>query len=124
MQESQKRLIKSHLQCRHINKEIPVIAGAESQIGSHRNIFLCGKEGVGIFSKEQIIKLADIHNLGKGYQYEAADFIAKTIMKYPNEVTIASIGIPTNTCYYKVSEYYSFNKRNCFDGRRLTYNRQ
>ena len=55
MQESQKRLIKSHLQCRHINKEIPVIAGAESQIGSHRNIFLCGKEGVGIFSKEQII---------------------------------------------------------------------
>ena len=118
------KIIKSHLQCRHINKEIPVIAGAESQIGSHRNIFLCGKEGVGIFSKEQIIKLADIHNLGKGYQYEAADFIAKTIMKYPNEVTIASIGIPTNTCYYKVSEYYSFNKRNCFHGRRLTYNRQ
>ncbi|KAH0786290.1 nucleoside hydrolase [Histomonas meleagridis] len=90
------RMLSAHIKCRPDYKPFPVIAGAETQIGTHRDIFIDYKEGVGLLKKEEIEELGDPQKWGKGNQYEAADFIAKTIKENPNEVTIASIGIPTN----------------------------
>ncbi|KAH0790952.1 nucleoside hydrolase [Histomonas meleagridis] len=91
-----KKFLSAQLKTHPNFKPFEVIAGAETQTGTHREIFLSYKEGIGILSKKEIEELGNAENWGKGNQYEASEFIAKTVKEHPHEVTIASIGIPTN----------------------------
>ena len=75
--------------------EIPVVPGIRTQLGTHRDIFLHGNEGLGFFTRDQIDALDPPGTWGE-VTYEAPDFIAKTVAAHPGEVVIVSIGIPTN----------------------------
>eukprot|EP00494_Astrolonche_serrata_P028786 UN29053 len=75
--------------------KIPVHAGPSEVLGTHRGYFHAGNEGEGIHLETLDFK---IHKTS-----EAIEFINKTITDNPNEVTIVSIGIPTNIgqCFSK-----------------------
>ena len=72
--------------------KIPVIAGPSALCGSHREYFHHGNEGLGMgFEKKE---LEDLWKANKSM--DAPEFIYKTCKENPGEITVISIGIPTN----------------------------
>ena len=91
-----KKIIDAYLN-KHPDKEpIPIIAGASCPLGSHRELIIFGHEGKPFFGKKVLKNSLNLENIKNREQEKAADFIASTIKKYPREVKIVSIGIPTN----------------------------
>lgn len=80
------------------NKKFEVIEGAGCPLGSRRSFFIYGNEGLPFFQEEhrKIFKDNIINYKTKKEQEKAADKIAEIIKQYPNEISIISIGIPTN----------------------------
>jgi inosine-uridine nucleoside N-ribohydrolase len=81
----------------HPGKEIPVVAGTGYLCGSHRPVFLHGNEGCGLVPKlegeEQIRRM---WTPVPDDDWEAPDKILELLRANPGEITIVSIGIPTN----------------------------
>ena len=79
----------------HDLSSVPVIAGNCYLCGSHRPFFYAGNEGEGLGLDTKDSKL--MNRLWANVQSEdAEDFIYRQLSRYPNEITIVSIGIPTN----------------------------
>jgi len=76
--------------------QIPIITGASCLMGTHREVFLCGSEGLPFFSHKSIEEMMDFTQWPSQVQTNAANFIIATAMRYPKMVKIVSIGIPTN----------------------------
>lgn len=78
--------------------KIKVVAGPSGLCGTHRPHFHHGNEGEGLsLKKKEKEKLWEIND-----SLEAIDFIYNTCKENPGEITIVSIGIPTNLglcCY-------------------------
>lgn len=91
------KIVDSYMKYHPNRKNIPIISGANFQIGTHREIFIKGNEGRPFFSKEEIENnYLDPKKWESNSQTEAADFIAQTINSNPGEIKIISIGIMTN----------------------------
>jgi purine nucleosidase len=90
-----KTIIGLHRQFRPDYPEVPVIAGSSRPLGTHREYFVTGLEG-DPFLSEEFKERHNIAAMNKIEQTDAADFIAEVVNAHPNEVTICSIGIPTN----------------------------
>lgn len=74
---------------------VPVIAGNCYLCGTHRPFFYAGNEGKGLGIDETDDKL--MKKYWANFDNEnAEDFIYEQINKYPKQITIISIGIPTN----------------------------
>jgi len=72
--------------------KIPVIAGPSALCGTHREYFHHGNEGLGLdLGKKDLEELWKVNK-----SLEAPEFIYKTCKENPGEITIVSIGIPTN----------------------------
>ena len=85
------------------SNKIPVIPGSSFLCGSHRGFFHHGNEGKGLF-----LDTEEIDELWQPcVDSEASQFIYGECKKYPGEVTIVSIGIPTNIgfCAYKYKDF-------------------
>jgi len=83
-------------------KKFPIISGFPFPMGTHRKFFFAGNEGVGIFKDEkEILEISgNWFNYDKNIKYnnEASDFIIK-MCNENNNLTLISIGIPTNIGY-------------------------
>eukprot|EP01083_Nonionella_stella_P024318 67203_1 len=75
--------------------DIPVIAGNCHLCGTHRPFFYAGNEGKGLGLNENDDQLMKQYWQNSN-SADAETFIYEQICKYPKEVTIVSIGIPTN----------------------------
>ena len=85
------------------SKKFEIHAGASKSLGTHKEVFLAGNEGVGIFSKEKIKEFFnEWKNNLKNNNYsdikKAAKFIYDKINENPG-LTLISIGIPSNIGY-------------------------
>ena len=91
-----KKIVDAYLKVHPDKEPIPIIAGSSRPLGSHRELILFGHEGRPFFGKKELKKVSNIDYIMNRDQEKAADFIASTIKKYPGQVKIVSIGIPTN----------------------------
>jgi len=78
------------------SKKFPIISGCPFPMGTHRNFYFAGNEGIGIFkNEEEILKISGNWFDDKNYKNEASDFINKISLQN-KDIIIISIGIPTN----------------------------
>lgn len=81
------------------SKKFPIVPGCSFPMGTHRNFFFAGNEGVGIFKDEnEILNIAGDwfkYDKNKIYKNDASDFIIKMCSEN-KDLTLISIGIPTN----------------------------
>lgn len=94
--EVTKKIIDAYIKKNPEKKNIPVISGASRPLGTHRELLIYGHEGKPFFDQSHLKKAINMKTMTKRQQENAAKFIVSTIKKYPNEVKIISIGIPTN----------------------------
>ena len=79
------------------NKDkIKVIPGASRPLGTHRELMIYGHEGLPFFEIDELRKNLGMKFIMNQEQENAAKFIVEQVKKYPNEIKIVSIGIPTN----------------------------
>lgn len=79
------------------NKDkIRVIPGASRPLGTHRELMIYGHEGLPFFEIDELRKNLGMKFIMNQEQENAAKFIVEQVKKYPNEIKIVSIGIPTN----------------------------
>ena len=78
------------------NKKIKVISGASRPLGTHRELMIYGHEGLPFFETDELKKNLNMKFIMNQEQERAAKFIIEQVKKYPNEIKIVSIGIPTN----------------------------
>jgi purine nucleosidase len=90
-----KEIIKLHRQSRPSYPDIPVIAGSSRPLGTHRDYFLTGREGLP-FLPDDFRESHWVPQMNQIEQTEAADFIAATVTANPGEITICGIGMLTN----------------------------
>lgn len=91
-----KKIVDAYLKAHPEKNPIPIISGSSRPLGSHRALILFGHEGRPFFGKNELKKVSNIDYIMNREQEKASDFIASTIKKYPGQVKIVSIGIPTN----------------------------
>jgi purine nucleosidase len=89
------RIITLHRSFRPDCPSIPVVVGSSRPLGSHRDYFVTGTEGVP-FVSDEIRERKGIDEMNRIEQMEAADFIAASVNGAAGQITICSIGIPTN----------------------------
>ena len=92
-----KKIVETYLKSHPDKNSIPIIGGSSRPLGSHRELILFGHEGVPFYGKKDLKKVVKMDYIMNRDQEKASEFIASTIKKYPGEVKIVSIGIPTNT---------------------------
>ena len=83
--------------------KVPVIPGPSGLMGTHREYFHHGNEGLGLgLNKKEIAELWKVNDT-----MEAPEFIYKVCKENFREVTIISIGIPTNLglCAYLYKDF-------------------
>ena len=90
------KIIDAYMKKNPDKNKIPIIAGASRPLGTHRELFIYGHEGLPFYEKSHLKKALEMKNITKREQENASKFIVSTIKKYPNQVKIISIGIPTN----------------------------
>ncbi|KAK8835767.1 hypothetical protein M9Y10_040587 [Tritrichomonas musculus] len=91
------KIVDSYLKYHPERNPIPIISGANFQLGTHREIFIKGNEGRPFINTEEFLKYTDDSNWENNSQTVASEFIAETInSNQPGTVTIISIGIMTN----------------------------
>jgi inosine-uridine nucleoside N-ribohydrolase len=93
--EIARRIIASHRRVHATCPDIPVVTGSSRPMGTHRLFLVTGFEGFPLVADEfrQANSFEQTNSLE---QYEAADFIARKVDECPGEITIVSIGMPTN----------------------------
>ena len=77
-------------------KNIKVIPGASRPLGTHRELMIYGMEGLPFFKIKELKENLSMQYIMNQEQENASKFIIEQVKKYPNEVKIISIGIPTN----------------------------
>ena len=90
------KIIDAYMKKNPNKNKIPVIAGASRPLGTHCELLIYGHEGLPFFTKSHLKNALKMDNIMKREQENASNFIVTTIKKYPNQVKIISIGIPTN----------------------------
>ncbi len=90
------KIIDAYMKKNPKKNKIPVISGASRPLGTHRELMIYGHEGQPFFDQSHLKKAINLKNITKREQENASKFIVSTIKKYPNQVKIISIGIPTN----------------------------
>ena len=90
------KIIDAYLKQNPEKGKIPVIPGASRPLGTHRALMLYGHEGLPFFKSSILKKSIDMKYILNQEQENASKFIVDQIKKYPNEIKIISIGIPTN----------------------------
>ena len=91
-----RKIIDAYLKSHPDKEPIPIIPGASCPLGSHRELIIFGHEGKPFYKKNDLKNNLKMDYITKREQEKASDFIASMIKKYPGEVKIISIGIPTN----------------------------
>ena len=76
--------------------KIKVIPGASRPLGTHRELIIFGHEGAPFFELNELKQSLKMNYIMNQEQENASNFIIEQVKKYPNEVKIISIGIPTN----------------------------
>jgi purine nucleosidase len=76
--------------------KIKIIPGASRPLGTHRELMIYGHEGLPFFEVDELKKNLGMKFIMNQEQENAAKFIVEQVKKYPNEIKIVSIGIPTN----------------------------
>ena len=77
-------------------KNIKVIPGASRPLGTHRELMIYGMEGLPFFKIKELKENLSMQYIMNQEQENASKFIIEQVKKYPHEVKIISIGIPTN----------------------------
>ena len=90
------KIIDAYMKQNPEKTKIPVIAGASRPLGTHREFMFYGHEGLPFFESKILKENLDLNYIINQEQENAAKFIVEQVKKYPNEVKIISIGIPTN----------------------------
>lgn len=91
------KIVDSYIKKNPGQKPIPIISGANFQLGSHCELFINGNEGFPFLTKDEIDNYLESKNWEENDQMAAANFIADTINSNPcGTVKIISIGIMTN----------------------------
>jgi len=90
------KIIDAYMKNNPGKNNIPVISGASQPLGSHREQLIYGHEGLPFFEESELKNALKMKNIINRKQTNASEFIASTVKKYPNQVKIISIGIPTN----------------------------
>ena len=90
------KIIDAYMKKNPNKNKIPVIAGSSQPLGTHRELLIYGHEGKPFYDQSYLRKALNMKTLTKRKQNNAANFIVSTVKKYPNQVKIISIGIPTN----------------------------
>ena len=91
-----KKIINAYIKKNPDKNPIPVISGASRPLGTHRELLIYGHEGRPFYDQSFLKKALDMKTIKNREQENAAKFIVSTVKKYPNQVKIISIGIPTN----------------------------
>ena len=91
-----KKIIDSYLISHPEKTSIPIIPGASCPLGTHRKLIIFGNEGLPFFGKSDLTNQLKMGYIKNREQEKASEFIASMVKKYPGEVKIISIGIPTN----------------------------
>ena len=90
------KIIDAYIKNNPEKNKIPVISGASQPLGTHRELLIYGHEGLPFFKRSALKNALNMKNITKREQQNASKFIVSTVKKYPNQVKIISIGIPTN----------------------------
>lgn len=91
------KIVDSYIKSHPNQKPIPIISGANYQLGTHREIFIKGNEGRPFINSEEFFEYTDDSNWENNSQTDASEFIAETINSHPpGTIKIISIGIMTN----------------------------
>ena len=94
--EVTQKIIDAYMKKNPKKNKIPVISGASRPLGTHRELMIYGHEGQPFFDQSHLKKAINMKNITKREQENASKFIVSQVKKYPNQVKIISIGIPTN----------------------------
>ena len=89
-----RQIIEAYTSINHLKNTLPILEGASRVLGSHRELLIYGHEGQPFFSPLDLKN--DLDMIMKRNQTKASEFISSMVKKYPNQVKIISIGIPTN----------------------------
>eukprot|EP00768_Dysnectes_brevis_P005315 gnl/Dysnectes_brevis/3803_a4892_407.p1 GENE.gnl/Dysnectes_brevis/3803_a4892_407~~gnl/Dysnectes_brevis/3803_a4892_407.p1 ORF type:complete len:420 (-),score=83.58 gnl/Dysnectes_brevis/3803_a4892_407:87-1346(-) len=76
--------------------DIPVYAGSPFPLGTHRPIYLTGREGVPFIPEARRKQLLDPMRQAHVHPAAASDALARLIIGADRHTTLVSIGIPTN----------------------------
>ena len=90
------KILEAYEKQNHEGKKIPVISGASRPLGTHRELMIYGHEGLPFFKLKELKENLNMKYIMNQEQENAANFIVEQVKKYPNEIKIISIGIPTN----------------------------
>lgn len=90
------KIIDAYIKNNPEKNKIQVISGASQPLGTHRELLIYGHEGLPFFERSVLKNALNMKNITKREQQNASKFIVSTVKKYPNQVKIISIGIPTN----------------------------
>ena len=77
-------------------EKIKVISGSSRPLGTHREFMYFRMEGLPFYDLKELKKSLDMNYIMNQEQENASNFIIEQVKKYPKEVKIISIGIPTN----------------------------
>ena len=90
------KIIDAYMKKNPGKNKIPVISGASRPLGTHRELLIYGHEGKPFYDQSHLRKAINMKTITNRKQENASKFIASMVKKYPNQVKIISIGIPTN----------------------------
>ncbi|KAK2954069.1 putative Inosine-uridine preferring nucleoside hydrolase [Blattamonas nauphoetae] len=79
----------------HLESPVRCVTGSSRPLGSHRDYFLTHKEGTPLLDQKYLEENSFLE-MQKETHLEAAQFLHEQISSRPHEITIVSIGIPTN----------------------------
>ena len=89
------KILDAYLKQNPEGQKIPVISGASRPLGTHRELMIYGHEGLPFFKLKELKENLNMKYIMNQEQENAANFIVEQVKKYPNEIKIISIGIPT-----------------------------
>jgi purine nucleosidase len=103
------RIVRAFEGDRGVKISLPILAGESTPLGTHREVWHTGTEGLGVLSEREISELKgradfDVSNglspspitRGSSRGHEAASWIAEQMMSNPGEVTLVGLGSLTN----------------------------
>ena len=90
------KIIDAYMKQNPEKSKIPVISGASRPLGTHRELLIYGHEGKPFYDQSHLRKAINMKTITNRQQENASKFIVSMVKKYPNQVKIISIGIPTN----------------------------
>lgn len=76
-------------------KNTPIVTGSSRPLGTHRSFRLSGNEGSPLLPRE-FIASNGVREMNELEQFEASEFMFEVAKAFPHEITIVSIGAPTN----------------------------